>query len=51
MPAMLMVMAGLEHVHVSCSMPAILCVSRWLPVATGVPKPEVGTLAARARIA
>ena len=45
-PAMLM--AGLEHV--SCSMTAILCVSRRLPVATG-PGAEVGTLAGRARIA
>ena len=40
-----MLMAGLEHV--SCSMPAILCVSRRLPVATG-PGAEVGTLAGRA---
>ena len=43
-----MLMAGLEHLW--CSMPAILCVARWLPVATG-PGSEVGTLAARDRVA
>ena len=43
-----MLMAGLEHV--SCSMPAILCVSRPLPVAPG-PGTEVGTFVARARVA
>ena len=39
-------MAGLEHLW--CSMPVILCVTRWQPVATG-PGAEVGTLAAWAR--
>ena len=43
-----MLMAGLEHV--SCLMPAILCVSRRLPVAPG-PGAEVGAFAARARVA
>ena len=43
-----MLMAGLEHV--SCLMPAILCVSRRLPVAPG-PGAEVGTFVARARVA
>ena len=43
-----MLMAGLEHV--SCSMPAILCVSRRLPVPSS-PETEVGTLEARARVA
>ena len=44
----MMLMAGLERV--SCSMPAILCVTRWLPVASGAGA-EVGTLAARAKVA
>ena len=40
-----MLMAGLEHV--SCLMPAILCVSRRLPVVSG-PGAEVGAFTARA---
>ena len=43
-----MLMAGLEHV--SCLMPAILCVSRRLPVAPG-PGAKVGAFAARAKVA
>ena len=43
-----MLMAGLERLW--CSMPAILCVARWLPVAPGSGA-EVATLTARARVA
>ena len=43
-----MLMAGLEHLW--CSMPAILSVSRRLPIAPG-PGAEVGAFAARARVA
>ena len=43
-----MLMAGLEHV--SCLMPAILCVSRRLPVTPG-PGAEVGTFEARDGVA
>mgnify|MGYP005699550691 CR=1 FL=1 len=43
---MWMLMAGLEHLL--CSMSAILCVSKWPPVAFGL-GPEVGTLTASVR--
>ena len=42
-----MLLAGLEHL--SCSMPAILCVSRRLPVVPG-PGAEVGAFEARVRV-
>ena len=43
-----MLMAGLERLW--CSMPAILCVSRRQPAASG-PGAEIGALAARVTVA